>query len=135
MILQIFLSMSELSVNIRRKSFKKFCKIHKNPAGIYLLKGNKRNLRARCHICSKLKYCSNIIIVNFEQVNAVWESICFVESFLTKLQFYISWGLPVNLINEQTRHILKKYDYVTIPRKIQDFLPNFLVSKLDLPKH
>ena len=29
------------------------CMLHRNPAGIYLLKVNNRNTRARCEICSK----------------------------------------------------------------------------------
>ena len=57
------------------------------PVGIYLLKFNNRNTRARCEICSKLKIktpvsflltrthftpCSSVSIVNFEQVIAGW---------------------------------------------------------------
>ena len=58
------------------------------PAGIYLLKVNNKNTRARCEICSKLTKrhvlvslsltwtyftpCSIAFIVNFEQVNADW---------------------------------------------------------------
>ena len=54
-----------------------------SPAGIYLLKGNNRNTRTRCEICSKLtiktlgrrQWCSgvSVSIVNFEQVNVGWE--------------------------------------------------------------
>ena len=49
-----------------------------SPAGIYLLKGNCRNSRARCEICSKLKIktsewchwqCSVVFIVNFEHIS------------------------------------------------------------------
>ena len=48
------------------------------PAGIYLLKVNNRNTRARCEICSKLTIffyfsISSVSIVNFEQVNAGWD--------------------------------------------------------------
>ena len=53
------------------------------PAGICLLKGNNRNTRTRCEICSKLtiktlgrrQWCSgvSVSIVNFEQVNVGWE--------------------------------------------------------------
>ena len=69
-----------------------------NPVGIYLLKVNKRNTGTRCEICSKLTIktperhqwrrsgvfivdfehyftpCSCVSIVNFEHVNADWES-------------------------------------------------------------
>ena len=49
-----------------------------NPAGIYLLKVNNRNTRARCEICSKLtiktperRYWrrSGVFIVNFEHIS------------------------------------------------------------------
>ena len=49
-----------------------------NPAGIYLLKVNKRNTRTRCEICSKLTIKilerrqwrrSGIFIVNFEHIS------------------------------------------------------------------
>ena len=43
-------------------------------AGIYLLKINNRNIRARCWICSKLSPRSGVSIVNFEQVIAGWAS-------------------------------------------------------------
>ena len=71
----------------------KFCYF---PAGIYLLKVNKRNTRTRCEKCSKLtvkfwclycylwtyfKPCSSVSIVNFEQVNVVWVcDVLFFES-------------------------------------------------------
>ena len=65
------------------------------PAGIYLLKVNKRNTRTRCEICSKLTInnrppgvvlvylltltyftpCSSVSFVNFQQVNAGWDII------------------------------------------------------------
>ena len=41
---------------------------HFFPAGIYLLKVNNRNIRARCGICSKLTIK---IIVNFEHISHV----------------------------------------------------------------
>ena len=53
-----------------------------NPVGIYMLKFNNRNTRARCAICSKLTIkipgtcftpCSSVSVVNFELVNADWE--------------------------------------------------------------
>ena len=44
-----------------------------------MFKVNNRNTRTRCEICSKLtiktpeeRPCSNVSIVNFEQVNADW---------------------------------------------------------------
>ena len=49
-----------------------------NPAGIYLLKINKKNTRTRCEICSKLtiktperRYwrLSGVFIVNFEHIS------------------------------------------------------------------
>ena len=49
-----------------------------NPAGIYLLKVNNRNTRARCEICSKLTINtperrqwrrSGVFIVNFEHIS------------------------------------------------------------------
>ena len=49
-----------------------------NPAGIYLVKVNNRNTRARCEICSKLtiktpERCqwrrSGVFIVNFEHIS------------------------------------------------------------------
>ena len=43
-------------------------------AGIYLLKINNRNIRARYLICSKLSPRSGVSIVNFEQVIAGWSS-------------------------------------------------------------
>ena len=52
-----------------------------HPVGIYLLKVNNRNTRARCEICSKLTIktperrqwpCSSDFIVNFEHVIAGW---------------------------------------------------------------
>ena len=51
---------------------------HDIPAGMYLLKVNNRNTRARCQICSKLKIMiperrqsrrSGIFIVNFEHIS------------------------------------------------------------------
>ena len=56
-----------------------------NPASI-LSKVNNRNTRAMCEICSKLTltrfcllwldfaHCSGVSIVDFDQVNAGWES-------------------------------------------------------------
>ena len=54
-----------------------------SPAGIYLLKANKRNTRTRCEICSKLTIktlyrtyftlCFRVSIANFEQVNDGWD--------------------------------------------------------------
>ena len=72
------------------------------PAGIYMLKVNNRNTRARCEICWKLTIkiperrlasfwyiycyiwtyftpCSSISIVNFEHVIAGWESFLQIE--------------------------------------------------------
>ena len=49
-----------------------------NPAGIYMLKVNKRNTRTKCEICSKLTIKiperrqwrrSGIFIVNFEHIS------------------------------------------------------------------
>ena len=52
-----------------------------NPVSIYLFKGNNRNTRTRCEICSKLTVktterhlafftpYSSVFLVNFEQVN------------------------------------------------------------------
>ena len=42
-----------------------------SPAGIYLLKVNNRNTRARCEICSKLtiKTPSGVFSVNFENIS------------------------------------------------------------------
>ena len=49
-----------------------------NPAGIYLLKVDNRNTRARCEICSKLTIKtperrhwrrSDVFIVNFEHIS------------------------------------------------------------------
>ena len=67
----------------------------KMSAGIYLLKVNNRNTRARFEVCSKLttktperrrsgvlivnfEHTSHLVshIVNFEQVNAVWGTYC-----------------------------------------------------------
>ena len=54
------------------------CFLFFSPAGIYLLKVNCRNTRARCEICSKLKIktsewchwqCSVVFIVNFEHIS------------------------------------------------------------------
>ena len=54
-----------------------------NPAGNYMFKVNNRNTRKRCEICLKLTIktperrftpFSTVSIVNFEQVNAGWES-------------------------------------------------------------
>ena len=57
--------------------------LHTDPAGIYLLKVNKRNTRIRCEICSKLtiktikipERCqwrrSGIFIINFEHISHV----------------------------------------------------------------
>ena len=41
------------------------------PAGIYLLEVNNRNIRARCEICSKLqrRRCSGVFFVNFEHIS------------------------------------------------------------------
>ena len=44
------------------------------PAGIYLLKVNKRNTKTRCEICSKLtiktpERRSGVFIVNFEHIS------------------------------------------------------------------
>ena len=52
------------------------------PVGIYMFKVNNRNTRIRCEICSKLTlktqerccHCSGVFIVNFEQVNAGWDT-------------------------------------------------------------
>ena len=78
-----------------------------SPVGIYLLKVNNRNSRARCEICSKLTIktserrqwrrsgvfivnfehispCSSISIVNFEHIFAGWEDL-FVCSGAFKL--------------------------------------------------
>ena len=56
-----------------------------NPAGNYMFKVNNRT---RCEICSKLtiktpeeRPCSNVSVVNFEQVNADW------AKFLKKIIF------------------------------------------------
>ena len=77
----------------------KICCSSLNLAGNYMFKTNDRNTRIRCEICSKLtiqipeqcqwRYsgifivnfehistCSSVSIVNFEQVNASWESRC-----------------------------------------------------------
>ena len=52
------------------------------PVGIYLLKVNKRNIRTRCEICSKLTIKtlgrgqwrrSGVFIVNFEHVITRWD--------------------------------------------------------------
>ena len=49
-----------------------------DPAGIYLLKVNNRNLKKRRKICSKLTIktyftsCSSVSIINFEHVTAGW---------------------------------------------------------------
>ena len=39
------------------------------PAGIYLLKVNKRNSRARCKICSKVTIKIPERLVNFEHIS------------------------------------------------------------------
>ena len=61
--------------------FKDFVAIHSKliyPAGIYLLKVNSRNTRARCDVCSKLTIKtperrhwlrSSVFIVNFEHIS------------------------------------------------------------------
>ena len=56
--------------------------MRENPAIIYLLKVNNRNIRKRCEICLKSarktpewrhRRCSGVSIVNFEHVIAGWE--------------------------------------------------------------
>ena len=77
------LSFSKLSENIENYFFLTY------PAGIYLLKVNNRNTRARCQICSKLKIMiperrqsrrSGIFIVNFEDI---WRYLVLVFLLLT----------------------------------------------------
>ena len=71
---------SQLTTNTPKDANDSFC-----PTGIYLLKVTNRNTRTRCEISSKLTIktpercqwtyftpCSNVSIVNFEQVNAGW---------------------------------------------------------------
>ena len=48
-------------------------KLHHNPASIYLLKVNNRNIRTKCEIRSYFTLCSSVSIVNFEHVIADWE--------------------------------------------------------------
>ena len=47
--------------------------MHHIPAGIYLLKVNKRNGRTRYEICSKLTIKTPEQQLKFEQVNASWD--------------------------------------------------------------
>ena len=86
----LFKLQSVLLVSYLRTVFRS---IH--PAGNYMFKVNNRNTRTRCEICSKLAIkkperrhwlrssvfivnsehftpCSNVSIVNFEQVNVGW---------------------------------------------------------------
>ena len=76
------------------------------PAGIYLLKVNKRNTRTRCEICSKVNKrlawfwylyyylwtyftpCSSVFLVSFEQVNAS-------RVRVTESIFYSPWNLLI----------------------------------------
>ena len=51
-----------LNTNVKSKK--------KIPAGIYLLKVNNRNTRAKYEICSKLTPCSSVSFVNSEHVIA-----------------------------------------------------------------
>ena len=47
------------------------------PVGIYMFKGNNRNTRTRCKICSKLTsggyrwHRSGVFIVNFEHISHI----------------------------------------------------------------
>ena len=82
----------------------------KSPVGICILKGNNKKTRTRCEICSKLTKktperrqaslwclycllwtyftpCSDVCIVNFEQVNAVWVSLS--SKTCTELNFNV----------------------------------------------
>ena len=65
----------------------RFIQVHwHSPVANYMLKGNNRNTRTMCEICSnstiKLTPCSSVSIVNFEQVNAYWECVEIVNKEL-----------------------------------------------------
>ena len=76
------------------------------PAGMYLLKVNNRDTRARYKIFSKLLYfivnfghiCSSVSIVNFEHVIAGWDYIYCQEKtsheIQSKLLFFLN---PLNI--------------------------------------
>ena len=55
------------------------------PVYNYMFKVNNRNTRTRCEICSKLTIkipedtCSSVSFVNFEQVNAGWDSVKMID--------------------------------------------------------
>ena len=82
-----------VSINYELNSFFSSISVNHFPASIYLLKGNNRNTRARCEICSKLTIktpewrqkltlktpFSSVSIVNFEHVIADWINICVIR--------------------------------------------------------
>ena len=82
----------KISIPCLSKTRKQICQeeLTANPAGIYLLKANNRNTRARCEICSNLTisfWCLLVLLLltlnifltlfqcfyYFEHVIAVWE--------------------------------------------------------------
>ena len=52
----------------------KICLSMMKPVGIYLLKVNNKNTRARCEIC--FTPCYSVSVVNFEHVIAGWVVTC-----------------------------------------------------------
>ena len=80
------------------------------PAGIYLLKGNNRNTRARCDICSKLtirhqndvRRRSGVFIVNFEHIS----HLCSIVNFEHVIA---GWGkVPVMIGMSPSSYLLVK---------------------------
>ena len=91
-----FFRMTFFPKHLRRTIYWKLGLLGTIPAGIYMVKVNKRNIRTRCEICSELTIkrpeqrqwrrsgvfivnvtyftpCCNVSIVNFKQVNADWD--------------------------------------------------------------
>ena len=93
-----------------------------NPVGMYLLKVNNKNTRARCKICSKLTIktperrhtsCSSVSIVNFEQVFAGWESL-----FLLPFPFFLICQVLINLYSNPVNWF--QYDNTLILNRLME---------------
>ena len=68
--------------NLKVSLDKSFAKLQFYPAGMYLLKVNNRNTKARCEILH-LAPCSSVSIVSFEHVIANWVGLTITLQILT----------------------------------------------------
>ena len=93
-ILQIILSISTSYIQ------------YQGPAGNYMLKGNNRNTRTRCGVCSKLTikipgrcqwHLEGVFIVNFEHVSHLALQFLFLF-YCINYQYYTLKGLPFYLV-------------------------------------